>query len=73
MIVTLVDCLGKSVMAGYSLYRSEHSDHIDIALEKLGVSADNDAGVYMTDQGTGFGNAAEKQSACTVRNTMQMG
>ena len=58
MVVTLVDSLGKSTMAGYSLAPSEHSDHILKALQLFGM--DMPDSVYMTDQGSGFVLAAQQ-------------
>jgi hypothetical protein len=57
LVITLVDSLGKSVIAGYSLSVSEHSDHIEEALRYFGLNRAE--GVYMTDQGSGFTLAAE--------------
>ena len=52
LVFTLIDSLGKSVMAAYSLAHSEHSDHILEALGKFRL--DKGSGVSMTDQGSAF-------------------
>jgi hypothetical protein len=60
LVLTLVDSLGKSVMVGYSLASSEHSEHIKEALHKFGL--DQPGNVYMTDQAPAFIMAAEQIS-----------
>jgi hypothetical protein len=57
MVNTLLDSLGKSVMAGYSHFRSEQADHIISSLNILGL---NSAGTMMTDEGLEYPLVAEK-------------
>ena len=57
MVNTLVDSLGKSVMAGYSHFRSEQADHIIRSLIILGL---NSAGTMMTDEGLAYPLVGEK-------------
>lgn len=60
MINTLVDSLGKSVMCGYSQFRSEQSDHLVRALRHLGLTSEGST--LMTDDGPAYHLVADQLS-----------
>jgi len=58
MLNTLVDSLGLSIMQSYSLFRSEHSDHLTKALVYFGLDLADQT--LMTDDGPAYYIVAQK-------------